>query len=108
MLPLFEQIRWNQRKQLGNPVFAFSCRWHWSCEDTAIVESNMERRNKKWKCNYHKWSKNTLQTIIITGLIGSRGNGKEEINYREKRAYIDQDWVAKPLEHVFPSAPEHS
>lgn len=52
--------------------------------------------------------KNTLRTIIITGIIGSRGNGKEEINYREKRAYIDQEWVAKPLEHVFPSAPEHS
>lgn len=43
--------------------------------------------------------------MIITGLIGSRGNGKEEINYREKKAHIE--WVAKPLEHVFPSAPKH-
>lgn len=51
--------------------------------------------------------KKILLRMIITGLIGSRGNGKEEINYREKKAYIDQEWVAKPLQHVFPTAPEH-
>lgn len=46
--------------------------------------------------------------MIITELIGLRGNGKEEINYREKKTHIDQEWVAKPLQHVFPSANQNT
>lgn len=44
--------------------------------------------------------------MIIIGLINSQGNGKEKVNYQEKKAHIDQEWVAKQLVHVFPSVPK--